>query len=160
PYVGLDRVRSGNPMDGALHGATAAVAADGGRIVRAADLRDLALGTQREVGAFDDVGVAQPHFGPGRQPEILLRPDLPKVAALEPQLGAERPLAGARGRILGIVDRVHLLDFAFGIVRDDELQRAQHRHAAFGAAIQIFTDTVLEQRELDGGVGLRDADAL
>src|SRR5262249_52744648 len=160
PYLGVDRVRSRDPVDGALHGTSAAVAADGGRIVRAADLRDLAIGTQREVGAFDDVRVAQPNFGPGRQPEILLRRDLAKVVALDPQFATERHLARARRGIFGIVDGIHLLDFAFGVVRDDELQRPQHRHAALGAAIEILTETVLEQRELDGVVGLCDADAL
>src|SRR5437867_5505728 len=69
-------------------------------------------------------------------------------------------LARAGGGILWIVDGVQLLDLAFGIIRDDQLQRAQDGHAALGACVEVLADAVLEQRQLDHVVGLGHADAL
>ena len=46
-----------------------------------------------------------------------------------------------------------------GIVRDDHLQRPQHRHDARRALVQILADAVLELRDVDDVLLLRDADA-
>ena len=43
---------------------------------------------------------------------------------------------------------------AFGIVVDDDLERAQHGHDAGGAAVEIFADEVFEQFDVDDAVGL------
>ena len=60
----------------------------------------------------------------------------------------------------GIVDDVDLFDLAFRVVRDDDLQRAQDRHDARRAAVQVFADAELELRDVDDVLFLRDADAL
>ena len=61
--------------------------------------------------------------------------------------------------ILGVVDDVDLFDLSLGIVRDDDLQRPQHRHHARRAPVQILADAVLELRDVDDVFLLGDADA-
>ena len=51
-------------------------------------------------------------------------------------------------RIFRIVHRFHLLHLAFGIVLDHHAQRAQHRHHAQRALVQILADEVFEQRQV------------
>ena len=46
-----------------------------------------------------------------------------------------------------------------GIIGDDDLQRAQHGHHPRRAAVQILADAVLELRDVDDVLLLRDADA-
>ena len=57
--------------------------------------------------------------------------------------------------ILGVVDDVDLFDLPFGIVGDDHLQRAQHRHHARRAAVQVLAHAVLELRDVDDVLLLR-----
>src|SRR5262249_6200323 len=57
PHLGPSGVGGGNPVDGALHVAAFAVAAQGFGIVLAAHLDDLPRGVLLEVRALDDVGV-------------------------------------------------------------------------------------------------------
>ena len=61
-------------------------------------------------------------------------------------------------RVLGVVDDVHLLDLALGVVRDHHLERVEDAEPARRRPVQDVADRVLEQAELDDGVGLRDAD--
>ena len=60
--------------------------------------------------------------------------------------------------IFGIVDGLHLFDLAFGVVIDDDLERAQHGHHARGALVEVFADEVFEAAEFDDAVGFGDAD--
>ena len=65
---------------------------------------------------------------------------------------AERNFACARVFVFGIVDGVEFLDLAFGKIRDDDLDRAQHGEPAQGALVQVLADGVFE----DGHVGEAD----
>ena len=125
-------------MNGALDAPPLAVAAHGGGIVLAAHLDHLARGVLLEIGALDDVGVAQADLGPRRQPEVLLGGDLAEVVLLDPELPAEGHLSRARGGVFGVVDRLHLLDLALGVVLHDELERAQDGHATLRPLVQVL----------------------
>ena len=81
-----------------------------------------------------------------------------KSSLLDVQLARERHLPRAGGRVLGIVDDVDLFDLTFRVVRDDDLQRAEHRHDARRAAVQVLADAVLELRDVDDVLFLGDAD--
>ena len=61
--------------------------------------------------------------------------------------------------ILRVVDRLDVFDLTFRVVLDHHLQRAQHRERALRAAVEILADGVLEQRDVDDVLFLRDADA-
>src|SRR5215470_18510547 len=98
PHLGPSGVGGGNPVDGALHVAPFAVAAQGLGIVLAAHLDDLPGRVRLEVRALDDVGVSQAHLGAGGEPEVLLGRHLAEVVLLDPQLAAEGDLARARLR--------------------------------------------------------------
>ena len=65
------------------------------------------------------------------------------------------PAAG----VLRVVDGLHLLDLALGVVLDHELERAEHREAARRRPVEDVPDLVLEHLDLDGGLALAaDAD--
>ena len=66
------------------------------------------------LAAGDEIGVAQPHLGAGREPEELLRRVLHEVVALDEDLAPERHAPRARRRIVRMVDRLELLARALG----------------------------------------------
>ncbi len=72
-------------MDGALHLAPiGGIAAAGLRIVGAVDFFDFAgLGVLDEIHALDDVAIAQAHFAPWRQAEILGRRHLAEIVLVD-----------------------------------------------------------------------------
>src|SRR2546428_320384 len=82
-----------HPVDGALHASPLAIAPHRRGVVLAADLDDLARGILLEVGALDNIGIAEAHLRPGREPEVFLRGDLAEVVLLDPELAAEQHLA-------------------------------------------------------------------
>ena len=86
-------------MQRRLHlAAVGRIAAARGRIVGAAQLDDLAGGILDDLRAGDEVGAAQPHLAPGREPEELLRRVLHEVVALDVEHARERHRPRARRR--------------------------------------------------------------
>lgn len=65
------------------------------------------------------------------------------------------PSSGLNGWV--VHDTIFVL--AFGIVVDDQLERVQHREAAFGRFVEHLAHAVPEQNVVDQRVGFRDADA-
>ena len=128
------------------------------RVVGAAQLDDRAGVVLDDVGAGHQVGVAEAHFPARGQAEELLRRLLHEVVALDVDLPRERHLARARGGILRVVDDVHVLDELVGIVRQDQLQRAEHRHRPRRMPVEILAHAVLEQPDVDHVLLLGDAD--
>src|SRR5262247_3523094 len=59
-----------------------------------------------------------------------------------------------------MVDGLELLALSLGIVLDHDLERAQHRHATLGDAIEHLAHRELEHADIDYAVGLGDADPL
>ena len=104
------------------------VAALGGGIIGAAQLSNLAGRILDDVSAFDEIGIAQPHFGARGQPEKLLRRAFHEVVLLDIEFAAECDAARAGSRIVRVIDGLELLDLAFRIVLDHDFQRPQHRH--------------------------------
>src|SRR5258705_10138812 len=107
---GGDRVRRGHPVDGPPHPAPAGVAAARVGVVGAAYLHHLPGAVPLDARALDDVGVAQPNLGAGREPEVLGRRRVAEVVLLDVEDTRERHLAASGRRVLRVVDRFHLLD--------------------------------------------------
>ena len=95
-------------MEGGLGApAVGRVAAAGRGVVGAAELDDLARGRiLDDLGAGDEVGVAEPDLAARGEAEELLGRVLQKIVALDVELARERDLARSRRRVLGIVDAV------------------------------------------------------
>ncbi len=58
-----------------------------------------------------------------------------------------------------MVGHFHFFDLIHRVIREHQLQRAQHRHRPRRAAIEIFPHAVLEQADVDDVLFLRHADA-
>ena len=100
------------------------------RVVGAAQPGHVSRVVPDRLAAGEEIGVAQPHLAPGREPEELARRVLHEVLALDIDLPRERHLARPGACVFRIVDRLQVLRLALGIVLDDHLQRAQDRHPA------------------------------
>ncbi len=66
------------------------------------------------------------------------------------------PISGS----LRMVGRFELFDFAFGIVRDHDLERPQHGHHARGPLVEVVADGILQPGHVDRAVELGHADPL
>ena len=129
------------------------------RVVRAAQLDDLARRVLHDLLAGDEVGVAQAHLAAGREPEELLRRVLHEVLALDPELAREGHLARAGRGVLGVVDGVELLDLSLGVVLDHHLERAAAPPCA-GARVRFSSSRTQcsSIAHVDDAVALGDAD--
>jgi hypothetical protein len=74
--------------------------------------------------------------------------------------GTSRKALESGIRVIGMVDRLQLLDLAFGIILDHDFQRPQHCHAAQRRLVEVLPDAELEHADIDHAVGLGHADAL
>ena len=63
-------------------------------------------------------------------------------------------------RVFGIVDGVQFLGLAFGIIRDDDFDRAQHGEPAQRAFVQVLADGVFEHGHVGDAVVFGDADVV
>jgi len=61
--------------------------------------------------------------------------------------------------VVGMVDRFEFLGLTFGIVLNDDLEGAQHSHAAPRALVQHLAHREVEHRDVHQAVGLGDPDA-
>src|SRR4029453_13932889 len=96
---GIEGVPGRHPMNRSLHlTAVGSVPAPRGRVVRAAELDDVARGALPPVGADDEVPIPQPNFPARREPEELLWWVFHEVFPLNPQLPRKRYLARPRER--------------------------------------------------------------
>ena len=83
PHLGRDRMGCRDPVDGPLHPSPSRIAAARSRIVRALHRRHLAGAVALDAGALHDVGVAEPHFGPRGEAEVLRGRGLAEVVLLD-----------------------------------------------------------------------------
>ena len=128
------------------------------RVVGAAQLDDLAGTVLDHFLAGDEVGRAQADLAAGREPEELLRRVLHEVFALDEELPRKRDLPRTGRRILGVVDRVELLDLALGVVREHDLERSEHRHPPRRRAVQQVAHAMLEHLVLDDALAAAHPD--
>src|SRR4029077_18985911 len=131
-----------------------------GGIVSAPELNDVAALVLHAFRTRDEVRATQADFLPRRQAEELLRRVLHEILALDVQLARERHLARAGGGGFRVVDDVDVLDLTFRIFGQHDFQRAQHRHDARRAPIQVLADAVLELRDVDDVFLFGNADAI
>ncbi len=59
-----------------------------------------------------------------------------------------------------MVDGLELLDLAFRIILDHDLQRPQHRHAPLRRLVEVLANAEIQHADIDHAVGLGHADAL
>src|SRR5262249_23818588 len=64
------------------------------------------------------------------------------------------------GRIVGMVDGVDLIELAFRIVLDDDLQRTQDSHPPQGRSVENLAYGKIEHCDVDHAVGLGNPDPL
>ncbi|VTR69198.1 conserved hypothetical protein [Desulfosarcina cetonica] len=150
------------PVQGGLHlAAVRRITAAGGRIISAAQFDHLAaIRILDRLPAGDEVGVAQPYFPAGCQPEEFLGRIFHEVVAFDVKLAGEGELADTGTGILGIVDRLQFLGLVFGIVFDDHFEGLQDAHHPGGAQVEILTDAVLEKGHVHHAVAFGQADAI
>ena len=122
------------------------------------DFDDVAVGVFHHALGGDEVGVAQADFLAGREAVVLGRRNFAEVVLLDVDFAGEGHLARAGGGVFGIVGDLDKLLLPFGVVVDDQLERAQHGHGARGAAVEVVALEVLEHFDVDAAVGARDAD--
>src|SRR5687767_12632799 len=96
-------------------------------ISRATQLANISLGILHHFLALDNVSVLQPHLSARLESKIFRWRCLHEIRALDEEFAAERNSARAGIRILGIIDRLELLDLIFRIVCDDDFDRSKHR---------------------------------
>ena len=162
PELGFQGMGRGHPMDRPLHlPAAGAGAASGLRVVGAAQLPHPPGGRVPDrFLALDDVGVAQPHLAPRREPVVPPGGIFEEVVFLDVDLTGEgerpRPFPG---HVPGEVGRLQLLGPAFGVVGEDHLERARHRQDPGRPRVQVVADAVLQLVRLHRVVALGDADA-
>src|SRR6266511_525567 len=105
-----------DPMQCGLHlsSVRGASAASSG-VVAAAKLNHFAGRVFHHLPTGNEKGVAQPNLASGREPIELLRRVLHGIVALDIELAAETQAACPRARIVGMVDRLDLLETAVRI---------------------------------------------
>ena len=148
-------------MDGALDLAVRALGAGlAGRIDGAVDAGHVAGLVHVVALALDDVRALEANLAVGLEAEVLLGRVDHEVLALDVDLTGERNLVRAHLRLLGMVLDLAQLDRALRNVGEHNLDRIEHRHGARGDLAQVVAHAVLEQTVIDGGVRLRNADAV
>ena len=148
-------MRCRNPMNHAFHPpAVGRLSAGRLRIVRAPELRHAAFRVADHLVAPDQIGIAQANLAARRQAIVFFRRILHEIAPLDPYLAAERHPAASGRLVLGIIDAFDGFLLVLGIVRDDYFQRIEHRHAPFGALVQVLAHAELEQPQIDHVVAL------
>ena len=150
------------PVDRSLDlAAVGSIAAARRRIIAAAQLNHLAGPViPDDFVAGNEVGIAQADFPARSQAEELFRRIFHEIVLFYVQYFAERHLARAHGRVLGMVGGVQQFLFVIGIVVDHHLQRAQHRHAPRRVSAQFVPDNMLQHAGVDPGVVLGQTDTL
>ena len=148
-------------MDGALDlAAVNRVAVAGLEVGGAAQLDDVALLVLDNLVALDDVGAHQADLAVRFHAEELRRRYLGKVVRVDVELAGERNLSDAGLLILRDVGQLEILFLVLRVVGDDHLDRVQDGDAALGGGVELITDAVLQQADVDDAVGLGDAGLL
>ena len=148
-------------MDRALDLAVRALGAGlAGRIDGAVDAGHVAGLVHVVAFALDDVRALEANLAVGLEAEVLLGRVDHEVLALDVDLAGERNLVRAHLRLLGMVLDLAQLDRALRNVGEHDPDRIEHRHGARGDLAQVVAHAVLEQAVIDGGVRLRNADAV
>ena len=107
-------------------------------IVSAVDLGNFPVLIFFVILAFDDVGRFQPHFASGTQSEKFLWGIFHKVFPFNIDLPGEGNGTAAHGRILRIVDGLHLLCFTFRVVGNDQFQWVKNGHHPGCLFVEVF----------------------
>ena len=134
-------------------------AAPARRVVGAAQRDELAGGVADGLRAGHETGEAEPHLPARREAAKPARRVLHEVRALDEELARERNPPSAGRRVVGVVERLDLLDAPLRPGVDDQPERVEHRHAAPGRPVHHLAHAVFEQRRVHQAVGSGDSDA-
>src|SRR5437763_108856 len=123
------------------------------------NFRDLpGSGILHDVVTLNDIAIPQPNFISGIQTVVTFRGHLAEVLPLDPELAAKGQWPRALARVLGVVDRFQELNLTFGIVRQYQLEGAQHGHYTESRFVQILANVIFELLELGDAVRFGDAE--
>ena len=162
-HLGVDRCFAVDPVDRrALDlAAVGGVAAAGIGVIRRVNFLDAAVGGLLAAGAGDEIRTLQTALrAVGVQTLILGDGFGEEIVRLDPDLAGERDGVRALFGMDGVVFNLKGFRLALGIVRDDELHRAQNGHGALCRVVEIFAQAVLQKRVFHSVGRLRHADAL
>ena len=141
--------------------AVSGITAAGLGVIRRVDLFDAAVGCQLAAGAGDEVRTLQPALRPVGVQALILGDRLrQKVLGLDPDLTRERDGVRALLGMDRVIFNLEGLGFVLGVVRDDELHRAQNGHGALRRVVEILAQAMLQKGIFDGVRGFCHADAL
>ena len=144
-----------HPMDNALHTATITRRAFARhRVVRAAQLNNIALLVLDNLIALDKVRVAQAHLVTRRKAEVFLWRILHKVVTLDVDNLREWNLTHTCLFVLRVIDSLTHLDLALLPICDNHFERVQYCHSTLGNLIQVLTHAVLHLAEVNNIIAL------
>ena len=142
-------------MDGALdltvaarHSATAL------GVIFGIDLNDIARFILFATRAFDDIGVLQAHFAFWFEAEELLRCVFHEVVSFDVEFTAEGDVMLAVFRFLWVILRRERLCLSFWIVGQNQFDGVQHGTGTHGVGVQVLTNGVLQQGDVNQSVVL------
>ena len=134
------------------------IAAARGWVVRTVHLNHFSLVVLRHHLRRNEVAITQPHFAPWRQAVILLGRVFAEIVLLDVQHLGKWHLALPGAFVLGIIDRLDLLNLTFRVVIDHDLQWPEHGHPTRRALVEIFANEVFKHGKFQGAVSLRNPD--
>ena len=108
------------------------------------------------AGALDDISRLQSDFITREETEVFLFRNFHKVIGFDPELLGERNFTRSVFRTLRIVLNRKCFCLAFRIVIDDKLDRMNDTHDTLRCRIEILTETVLEECEVNHCIYLRN----
>ena len=129
-----------------------------GLVVGAAEFGDVASVIFDDLLADDAEGEFEADLAAGLQAMEPIDGHFHEVIGFDVDFTAERHLPCACGGIFGMIGGLEILDFVFGVVFDDDFDRAQHAIGTAGDLVEILADGVIEQGDLGERVELREAD--
>ena len=160
-HFGRDAIRGRYPVDRALDLAVALGAtAERLGVVLSVDLDDIAVLILLTARAAHDVGALETHLLTRGHAEVLLRSILQEVLALDEELTREADRVAIGVGVFGVVEEAHILRLPLGVVRDNEAHGVEDGRATQSMAVEILTDSVLEEGHIDDTIVLRVADLI
>ena len=134
------------------------VASTCSRVVGAVQFGDVAVGVFYHVGACYEVGITESYFPAWGEAEEFFRWFFHEVIAFDEKLFRKRDFSRAGGGVFGVVYCVKFFFFVFGVVCDNNFKWVYNGHYAWGGFVEVFAKAVVEQCDIDGGVGFVDTD--
>src|SRR5262249_16241145 len=161
-YLGWNGMRRRDPVNSTLDLASIRCPSTPcGGVVGTAEFHHLACSLiLHHPSTGNVIRIAQTHLAARGEAKELPRRVFTKIVVFNVEHARERHLACAHTGFLGIIPALHVFHLAFGIVLNDSPKGTQYRHDALGAFIQILTQAVFKQGNIDDAIALGYTDTL